>query len=501
MGRLLKFPRNLWSPGIRIQLTLWYLLVFTGLILLFGSVFYLRLSKSLETSFDDALQQRTQGIASGINEEQGTITVQDTTGTLPSSADDDQDDKSTGLSNAVHKTIQEQFSNVDLGTLVRVVGAKGQIIYVSPAFLALHVPSASIAQPLKGTAWWGTISTHNGQMVRMYSAPLSSHGTIYGVVQVGQSLTSLSGTLRSIVLELLVIGPFVLLLSALGSYWLAGRAFAPIHRLTQTARHIEASDLHRRVPVPHTKDEVQGLALTFNEMIQRLDEAFTRQRRFVADASHELRTPVAAIRSMTDVMLARQTPITPAEYETVLRDVNAEAERLGSLISDMLALARADEGQMQLEREAVRLDTLAADVVATIEPLASERDIALEVQAPAAVTVPGDEARLIQVIMNLIDNAITYTNPGGKITVSVESKQGKACLIVRDTGIGIAEKHLEHIFERFYRADPARSRNAGGTGLGLSIVEWVIQALGGTISVTSQLGEGTAFTVLLPLAN
>ena len=138
-------------------------------------------------------------------------------------------------------------------------------------------------------------------------------------------------------IELLLIVPFVLILGTLGSYWLAAHAFAPIHRLTRIARRIEAGDLHERVPVPRSKDEIQSLALTFNEMIERIDKAFTRQRRFVADASHELRTPVAAIRSMTDVVLAQSTPIESEEYITVLRDVNAEAERLGHLINGLLS--------------------------------------------------------------------------------------------------------------------------------------------------------------------
>ncbi len=245
---------------------------------------------------------------------------------------------------------------------------------------------------------------------------------------------------------------------------------------------------------------MQSLALTFNEMIERLDKAFKRQRRFVADASHELRTPVAAIRSMTDVMLAQRTPIEPEEYLAVLRDVNSEAERLGHLINDLLALARTDENQALLEHEPVRLDLLVADVVATTEPLAAEKGITMEVLANEPATVLGDEVRLIQVIMNLIDNALTYTNAGGTVKLEVVVQNNSAILTVRDTGIGIAPEHLEHIFERFYRVDPARSRAAGGTGLGLAIVEWIVRAHGGKITVASEVGHGTTLNVTLPLA-
>ena len=181
---------------------------------------------------------------------------------------------------------------MNIGTLVRMLDVKGQTAYISPAFRALSLPSASFTQPLHGVPWQGTVTAHNGQAVRVYSVALSDNGKVFGVLQVGESLAQLTATLQSITFALLIITPFVLLLGALGSYWLAKRAFRPILHLTRTAREIKAGDLHRRVPVPRSRDEVYDLALTLNEMIGRLDQAFTQQRRFVADASHELRTPV-----------------------------------------------------------------------------------------------------------------------------------------------------------------------------------------------------------------
>jgi two-component system OmpR family sensor kinase len=494
---------KLWPLSIRLQLTLWFILVFTVLILLFGAVYYVNLRTSLETGFDSSLQLRTQQIAAGIIEERGTITIHDVTGTLPGLVDPDATTETgrvepTASATATTDTKETQ-PDVNLGALVRILNARGEVVYVTPAFHALNVPSISVTQPMHNNPWTGTVSARTGQAVRLYSTPLVDSGTVFGVVQVGESLAPLGSTLRSVVLEMLLIAPFVLLLGTIGSYWLATHAFAPINRLTRTARRIEAGDLHERVPVPRSKDEVQSLALTFNEMIERLDKAFKRQRRFVADASHELRTPVAAIRSLTDVVLARSTPVDPEEYKAILRDVNSEAERLGHLISDLLALARTDENPELLEREPVRLDLLAADVAATMEPLATERDITLEVVAHGTATVLGDEVRLIQVIMNLIDNAITYTNAGGNVKLEVEVHDNNAYLTVRDTGIGIAAEHLEHIFERFYRVDPARSRAAGGTGLGLAIVEQIVHAHGGKIAVESKPGQGTTFTVALPL--
>jgi heavy metal sensor kinase len=381
---------------------------------------------------------------------------------------------------------------------VRILDRTGKPLYASPDFNTLQVPSDSVTQPLKkGLPWRGTILSSQGQSVRLYSTMLIDQSSVVGVVQVGESLTQLNTRLQNIVYDLLLVTPLVLILSALGSSWLAARAFRSIHQLAYTAREIGAKDLDQRVPVPEARDEVQELALIFNQMIGRLEKAFAQQRRFVADASHELRTPVAAIRSMTEVALSQLTE--SEDYVNVLREVNAEAERLGRLTNDLLALARADEGQVQFDSDAVRLDLLAADAVESLEPLANERNITLSTETLQPATVRGDAARLIQVIIGLVDNALTYTNAGGFVKVSVEVQGTTAQLIVHDTGIGIAQEDLGHIFERFYRADPARSRSAGGCGLGLAIVDWVVRAHNGTVTVESQVGKGSTFTVTLPL--
>ncbi len=235
-------------------------------------------------------------------------------------------------------------------------------------------------------------------------------------------------------------------------------------------------------------------------MIARLDSAFARQRRFVADASHELRTPVSAIRSLTDVALLQEK--TPAEYRDILSDINAEAERLGRLIGDLLALARADEGYTPLERVPLRLDSIAHDVAAVSAILARERGIELQVETSGPVVVLADQDRLLQAILNLLNNALAYTpaNSGGNITVHVSRDETDAVLSVSDTGIGVAPEHLPHIFERFYRADPARVYAPGSSGLGLAIVDWVVRAHNGSVTVESIVGSGSTFTIRLPLA-
>jgi signal transduction histidine kinase len=251
------------------------------------------------------------------------------------------------------------------------------------------------------------------------------------------------------------------------------------------------------VPVPQAHDEIQYLALTLNEMLDSLDRSFSHQRRFLADASHELRTPVAVIRNKAGIALL-ETPTLPDTIDA-LQEINGETERLSQLISDLLTLSRADQGQVLFDRETVQLDVMVAMVVEMLDVLANEHGIQLEAQVRKPVTLVGDEARLIQVVINLLDNAIRHTHPGGRICVTVEKPQSAALLVVSDSGI--AEEHLSHIFERFYRADPSRRRTGGGSsGLGLAIVEWIVRAPGGSIAVTSEVGRGSYYTITLPLS-
>ncbi|GAC1373417.1 MAG: ATP-binding protein [Ktedonobacteraceae bacterium] len=484
MNILLRRPG---PPGVRLQLMIWYTIVFAALLFFTDALVYIQLRTSLITNLDAALQFQTQQVAKGISNDNGngTITVQGITGDLPEASSDLPDPSLSRV-------------NVTFGTLIRVLDAKGKVVRASPEFRALFMPGESLTQPLHGTPWQGDVLARDGELVRLHSVALTDSGVPFALVQVGESLTQLNSSLRSVLIELLVLAPFVLLLGACGSYWLATRAFVPIDRLTRTARQINAGDLHQRVPIPPARDEVYRLAQTFNEMIERLEQAFIRQHRFVADASHELRTPIAVIRSMTDLALLQD--LSSQEYTTLLENINTETERLGHLISDLLALARADEGQSLFEREPVRLDLLVGAVVANAEMLALERDITIQVQQMGAVTIQGDEARLIQAIMNLLDNALLYTNAGGRVTLSIEKKPNMVILRIIDTGIGIAPEHTPYIFERFYRIDPARVRTEGNSsGLGLAIVKWIIQAHGGSIRVESKVGKGSTFSVTLPL--
>lgn len=483
----MKMPIPLFSPpGIRMQLMLSYGGIFAFVILLFGALFYTRFQATLTSSLDTALQSQAQEIAGDITYPHSTIIIDDATADLPG----------FNLASRYHQAIP---ADVNLGILVRILNSTGHPFRTTPAFYSLHVPATSVIEPLQGEPWQGDVLTTTGQTVRLYSRALTTDdGSIFGVIQVGTPLTQIQTALSDVIFQLLLIAPVMLILAMLGSYWLASLAFTPIHRVINIAQEIKAGDLHRRVPIPRAYDEVRHLALTLNDMIDHLEQTFIRQRRFVADASHELRTPVAVIRSKTNMALFHMT--SPDNYLNLFRTIYDEAERLGRLVNDLLSLNRADEGQIHLEREQIRLDTLVQAVASTVETLAEEHQITLHIPATSAITIQGDETRLMQMVMNLLENAIQYTNPGGSVSISITTKEAQALLIVQDTGIGIAPEHIPHLFDRFYRIDPARTRDRGGnSGLGLAIVDWIVKAHNGTIYVESQPGQGSTFTISLPL--
>jgi two-component system OmpR family sensor kinase len=281
-------------------------------------------------------------------------------------------------------------------------------------------------------------------------------------------------------------------------WFLAAKAMQPVDRMTKAAHEIGgAAELTQRVPVPKERDEIGRLALTFNQMLGRLQQAFEAQRQFLADASHELRSPLTAVRANVEA-LRRGTDTEPAERDETLRIVEREVDRMGRLVDDLLTLARADAGQ-EPGRARLSLDALLLEVYHQQRPLAGRVRLSLGEFEP--VEIDGDADRLKQLLLNLVDNALRHTPAGGTVTLDLIHGEREAIIRVRDTGPGISAEHLPRIFERFYRIDSARSREMGGTGLGLAISQEIAEAHGGRIEVESTVGVGTTFTVVLPSPN
>ncbi len=388
-------------------------------------------------------------------------------------------------------------------TFGQVISLDGSVVYASANLEEVELPlSAEGWQAVKGGRPWRESAVVENQPFYIYSTPLLTQGRVTAVVQVARPATEQEASL-GVLRSLLTLGTILATLTAFGVGWvLAGAALRPINRLTQTARAIGAErNFDRRVEHAGPNDELGRLATTFNQMLSELQTAFHQtqqsllaQRRFVADASHELRTPLTTIRGNLG-LLQRRPPISPDDREAVLGDSVEETERLMRLVQSLLTLARADAGQA-VRTEAVAVPPTVEDVVRQTRRLAPDHHITAE--AIPDLVVLAERDMLKQTLLILLDNAVKFTPVGGTITVSAAAQGSHAAIKVRDTGIGIAPEALPHIFTRFYRTDTARTGD--GAGLGLSIAQSLVEAYHGTITVSSQVGQGSEFTITLPLA-
>ena len=318
-------------------------------------------------------------------------------------------------------------------------------------------------------------------------------------IQVAASIENYVEALHRFGWTMVLLAPFLLALASAGGYWMSRRALMPVDRITSTARSISGNNLSSRLEVPQTGDELQRLSETLNSMLDRLETAFRDVIQFTADASHELRTPVALVRTRTE--LALRKPRAEADYRETLGQILKEVEGMSYLLDELMFLARTDSGVAFLTRARTDLVESVNNACAQGRTLAETKRVSFTAQIPSEpVWVEGDPPSLQRAFLILIDNAVKYTTPGGSVTVSLSSKNGSAVGEVRDTGIGITAEDLPNIFKRFYRADKARSRESGGAGLGLSIGRWIVEAHGGEIEVQSTPQRGSVFRVKLPLA-
>jgi len=323
-------------------------------------------------------------------------------------------------------------------------------------------------------------------------------GNLTLVIQVAEPMDDFLEAVERFRTAMLLGIPVLLLAAAVGGYWMSTRAMRPVQEITQAAQAITPQDLSQRVAVPQTRDELQQLAETLNNMLDRIETAVVHITQFTADASHELRTPIALIRTRAEVTL--DNPRSNDQYRSALQEVLAESERTSALIENLMLLARSDTGSEVLHFERTDLSALARDVSAQAQTLADAKQIGWKAVIPdAAIWVHVDPQSLRRLALILIDNAVKYTPHGGSVSLAIRNSGTHAEIEVKDTGIGISEADLPHIFERFYRADKARSRDQGGTGLGLSIGHWIAHAHGGEIGVESSAGTGSSFVVRVPV--
>lgn len=456
--------------NIRLRLTLWYTAIFSIILVIFSLVVYVGLTRSLMNSVDNHLQREVGEILGNLHFE----------------ADDDE------------HGVELSYSPEE-GVYWRVIDAQGQPL-IDPG----HFEGASFKASLTNM---NNATLENAQLVddtpiRLYTAPFVIENRGSGLVQVAESYRHIQDVQRQLI-ALLGIGiPLTLLASSAGGWFLAASALDPIDRITRAARQISARDLHQRLKMDLPNDEVGRLAATFDQMLARLEDAFEQQKRFIADASHEMKTPLTILKGDVEVALAR--PRSPETYQETLENVNQTTDQLIALVQELLLLARADNQQSVLKLDYFNLAEMLTEQTASFMPKATKEEISLNVDVPGVLVIEGDRNKLSRLFMNLIDNALKYSRSGDTVMVNAAITNGQACVTIADTGPGIGPEHLPHLFDRFYRVDKARSRvsangQTSGAGLGLSIVQWLAQAHGGRVEVDSTIDQGTTFTVWLPL--
>lgn len=460
---------------VRWRLTLWFAAVVAAVLLAFGGLLYVGLRQRLYAGFDEQLL--TQAAVT-----LGAVQIQAGTPALAATATGEQEG--------------EYF--------LRLVDREGRVVYDNGAARGGLPPDpAAVATALAGGTHLSSLTTSGGDendvaTFRIATLPVRQNGEegkVVGALQVGLDRRDLDDLLGEILATLAVAAPLALVAAAVVGYGLAGQALAPVAAITRLAASIGGGDLHARLGLDLPDDELGRLARTFDDMLARIEDAFERQRHFTGDAAHELRTPLSLLRSQVDLALAR--PRTVEEYREALAGLDADLGRLTGLVATLLTLARADTGRLPIDPAPFDLADTVAAILDQYAPLAAAAGVALRAEAAPAPVV-ADEDLLVQVLVNLVDNALAHTPAGGSLTIGCRRDGDRARLWVADTGTGIAPEHQARVFDRFYRVDAGRTRAAGGVGLGLAICRAIAEAHGGTIELTSRPGEGTRVELVLP---
>jgi two-component system OmpR family sensor kinase len=457
--------------SFRLQLTAWYLLLFTLLFILFSIFLYGVLSKALYKHLDEILSSEVGTAASLFRGEMVEL----------------KGDANAAAAEAMSElAIREVLVAVFEGDKLLASNAP----FDSPELLGVAAQAGAGDRP----EILASVRRYGKAGARVVARRFAFDGRPF-VLLAAESLHSINAELR-VVRRVLYLGlPLVVLIAGIGGFVLATRSLAPVRWMAEQSRSITDKNLHSRLDIGAANEELMRLADSFNELLSRLDQSFETMRRFVADASHELRTPLAVIRGEADVALNRDR--NPAEYKESLAIIQDEARRLSRLVDDLLNLARADAGHVNLRVEEFYLNDLLAECCRSVHGPATAKNVQVQCLCPQDVSFRGDQELLRRLVLNLLDNAIRYTPEGGKITVKLEAGERNLRIQVADTGIGIPPEAATHVFERFYRGDQARSRQNGGFGLGLSIVKWIAESHNGAVELTSGPGSGSTFTVLL----
>ncbi len=468
---------------LRTRLTLWYTLLLAVSLIIFGTMLYYSLFKVFTDNIDEQINSVSGMMVHAVIGPSGKLI-------LPRNFD----------------IILERFFGIKTtGNYIQVLNKKGAVEGKSSSLEGFILPLSDrgYENALKGFSTYEVVDTIGRFPVRTVTKPvyLKEKGLV-AIIQVGSSLEGIEKIFIYIVYVFLFGGVISVIIASAVGWFLARKALKPVAEITTMARRIGAESLHERLSVDGATDEIGRLSETFNEMIERLEKSFEQVKQFTGDASHELKTPLTVMQGEVEVALRTETTV--EGFKEVLVSSLEEVNRMNNIVTNLLDLAKADVDGLSTTKEPVRLDNVVIHSYELLEKVALDKGLKIDILRNDSVTVMGDNLRLGQLIFNLIDNAIKYTGGsqgsevGGRIDISLALEEGRAKLTIKDTGIGMPAEELKHIFDRFYRVDKARTRDAGGTGLGLNICKVIVDSMNGTITVESEPGRSAEFTVLLP---
>lgn len=455
---------------IRIRLALWYMVVFSLALGAFGVSAWILVRQRLYAEVAEQLDGRVSSVEHYMEAQKNTS------------------------SEHTSRELQEEYDAEDEGTWLQIRAEDGSWSYRSRS-MALAIPSVDLPQNIASSGRSFTVRADDVRL-RVIVKPILVNGRRY-TVETAIPTNGLRHTLQSLRTVLLLLAPAFLLVAGFGSYCMSRRALSTVDEITRMARSIHDNNLDSRLPALHTHDELQRLSDTLNEMLSRIEAAFRRTRQFTADASHELRSPLSLIRTEAELALRRSR--TEAEYRNAFTHILAESVRTTELIESLLTLARTDSGAEELTFHPLPCAAFLQQVAEEWQPLFEAAHLRFETDLFADETfVSADEATLRRLLIVLLDNARKYTQPGGVVLLrAVNGSERSVSISVEDNGVGIASEHLPHIFDRFYRADKARSRDRGGAGLGLSLAKWIATQHHTEITVESTPGSGSRFAFQL----
>jgi len=486
--------------SIRFKIVLWYMLILSLTFFIFSAALYHMVNKRLQNDINDLLISKAQGIKDSIEAfwevEKSSVAGPeiDVRGMAKL--------HNINFEKIVQRWLAEKFNdplllNIDLHVFnaERELIASSEKLAITPS---LPESISNLSAQNQGHLEDASAKLSSGKFLklRLLTIPAMENGRVAYFVQVVSLLTSLNSSLKDLRMMLFLLFPFIVALSGLAGTLLARITLSPISRIIDTIHRITAENLKLRVVIPDTKDEVKSLADTFNGMLDRLERAFTSQRQFIEDLSHELKTPLSVLKGELEVTLKKMR--SAEDYESILRSSLEEVNTIIKISENLLVLAQYDSMTMALEKSSLNIAELVQQAASDMKMFAQQREILLHLSALDNIFLWGDKIKLRQLFINLIDNALKYTPAQGTVTIEVHRELNWAKISVSDTGVGIPEDELPHVFDRFYRGKKGRRQE--GFGLGLSIAKAITEAHQGRIEAESVLNKGTKFAVFLPLS-